>query len=593
MRSIRIIATACAAVIVATLGSPLPLRAAQTVSCSTSGTRTTCRIDQPTVTTRVTTYPQIVFKPGDVVNVSAGGCVQTGGHGKTWKRYVNPSGPNSDRLYHGLIQIPGVQSDLVRIAGVVGHAVKVPNGVPANAPLRLGYEDDGYGDNGYWGHDDGTENQCRNVGDAFVVLTIDHNAGPVSSAAAPFDLVFTSVDDNVFPLNPQWAYQRDHNGALPDADVLCFPLNNVFSNPACTTQSPSLDVASGWNAIWCAAGASHSIHGHVNWMPATWHGPIVWDGHSSSIADDDYNVNLTPPSGAGLTASSGGTIHSEFDSDETIDHFTTPWWKSFHSAVDDSDAKARAMIDGKDAILIGLAGLDCEHGCATEIHPVYAMAVHVKDDLADDTWAIFVRNSGDEGYCSQDQHYLDANRIAFVVPRPSAASVAVNRATFLTNNTASSGPAVSLVAGSGAVVAFGLPDPSAGARINGELHLRWTLGAGAGAALVARPVAVSAAARPNEAVESEARLSGLTGSLPAQRRAALNATLARTAAPDATPLGAATAATSVKPTRRANVRAIADAQKAQRDLKRAQALCTAYDRNVPNAPANACAGVPQ
>ena len=68
---------------------------------------TVYRIDQPNVQQRQTAYPQVRFSPGDSVNVAAGGCVQTGGHGKTWKRYVDPSGDNSDHLYHGLIGTRG------------------------------------------------------------------------------------------------------------------------------------------------------------------------------------------------------------------------------------------------------------------------------------------------------------------------------------------------------------------------------------------------------------------------------------------------------------------------------------------------------
>ena len=37
--------------------------------------------------------------------------------------------------------------------------------------LVLGYEDDGYSDNGYYAHDDGTGGQCKNVGNAWVNLT--------------------------------------------------------------------------------------------------------------------------------------------------------------------------------------------------------------------------------------------------------------------------------------------------------------------------------------------------------------------------------------------------------------------------------------
>ena len=66
------------------------------------------RIEEPRVTQADTQFGQILFKPGDVVKLRAGGGVQTGGRGKTWKRYVNPSGPNSDHLYHGTVKLPGM-----------------------------------------------------------------------------------------------------------------------------------------------------------------------------------------------------------------------------------------------------------------------------------------------------------------------------------------------------------------------------------------------------------------------------------------------------------------------------------------------------
>ena len=65
-----------------------------------------CTIFQPPVTQHETPIPEVLFAPGDIVDVTADGCVQTGGHGDTWKRYVNPSGPNSGQYYHGLVRIP-------------------------------------------------------------------------------------------------------------------------------------------------------------------------------------------------------------------------------------------------------------------------------------------------------------------------------------------------------------------------------------------------------------------------------------------------------------------------------------------------------
>jgi len=109
------------------------------------------------------------------VTVFANGCVQTGGSGRTWKRYVDPRGPNAERLYHGLVEIPGATAHLVRIQTILGRELTVQRGVdPSLYFLTLGYEDDGYSDNGYWGHDDGTGDQCKGVGPAWVMITIAH-----------------------------------------------------------------------------------------------------------------------------------------------------------------------------------------------------------------------------------------------------------------------------------------------------------------------------------------------------------------------------------------------------------------------------------
>jgi hypothetical protein len=139
--------------------------AAQRVSIRhPNATTTVVRIDEPIVNQRVTEYHDITFQSGDVVTVNAGGCVQTGGRGRTWKRYVNPSGDNADRLYHGLIWIPGVMGGLARVQGWIGRPLTVAQGTPAGQLyLRLGYEDDGFGDNGYYAHDDGTSDRTPRV----------------------------------------------------------------------------------------------------------------------------------------------------------------------------------------------------------------------------------------------------------------------------------------------------------------------------------------------------------------------------------------------------------------------------------------------
>jgi hypothetical protein len=169
-------AVSVAAVVATTILAPLAARADLQINETVNQPRLKVwSVKEPVVTQADTSYGQITMSPGDQVKVTdAGGCVQTGGHGKTWKRYVDPSGDNSDHLYHGTIRLPGM-SGAMRIGDFRNQN---PGGytVPANAgsdrSLHLGYEDDNYGDNGYWGHDDGTENQCKNSVNAFVVLQI-------------------------------------------------------------------------------------------------------------------------------------------------------------------------------------------------------------------------------------------------------------------------------------------------------------------------------------------------------------------------------------------------------------------------------------
>jgi hypothetical protein len=182
--------------------------AAEQSSCTenVSTNRKTCRITEPTVTRPETFYPGILFRPGDRVLVSARGCVQTGGSGATWKHYVYPSGPNAGSLYHGRIRIPGATpgSQTVRFKDVNGLLLTVPANVGLGAAfLTLGYEDDNYSDNGYYDHDNGTENQCAGTGPADVQLSIAHpdnlfSYGPFS--CGPYALTYrvTSLSTGEF-----------------------------------------------------------------------------------------------------------------------------------------------------------------------------------------------------------------------------------------------------------------------------------------------------------------------------------------------------------------------------------------------------------
>lgn len=141
---------------------------ASSATCDRTTVPAQCSVDQPVVTQSATAYPAVQIRPGSHIQITAGGCVQTGGHGATWKRYVNPAADND--LYHGRISIPGVTAGLVRLESVVNQTFSVPQN--GGGTLVLGYDDDSYSDNGYYAHDNGTGNQCQNLGAAWVHISI-------------------------------------------------------------------------------------------------------------------------------------------------------------------------------------------------------------------------------------------------------------------------------------------------------------------------------------------------------------------------------------------------------------------------------------
>ncbi len=172
---------------------------------SGSANITKWRINKPNIQRRVSDYPNITFQPGDFVTVDAGGCAQTGGHGKTWKRYVDPQGPNADRLYHGLISIPGLTHGLVRLKDYgLKTERQIPTGATGSLHLQLGYEDDGYGDNGYWGRegDDGTGGQCKGLPNAYVVIAIRRGGNPGDTGT------LVGIPHNVFRHQGAWHFSN-------------------------------------------------------------------------------------------------------------------------------------------------------------------------------------------------------------------------------------------------------------------------------------------------------------------------------------------------------------------------------------------------
>ena len=322
-----------------------------------------------------------------------------------------------------------------------------------------------------------------------------------STGNLPLDLVWKSTDPNGIPLNPDWrahsvpAMVEGNHVDVAKACPQCVPsaqcTRTCQSGPtsaacqaclpkeACWRQCTTFPVTSD-GGLFCGAS-------HINWRSATYEGRLEFDDYSargfisSIFEDDDYTFNMTPPDGEGLAGRS--RLHPEMSFLETVDRFHTTFWENLHSLVDrvpGDDLSGPRSLFNRPAIVIGLQGLDTQHGAHEELHPIWAMALRrtaggdAPPNPNHDCWAIFARNWGNEGFCSNHQHLLDRNRITFRFPLPGATAVTEISREFRTNSGATSVSEVGLVK-DGAEISFFLGRPEDRTHINGEVCLRWAL----------------------------------------------------------------------------------------------------------------------
>jgi len=304
----------------------------------------------------------------------------------------------------------------------------------------------------------------------------------------PFNVVWKYGDLNGLPLNPDWGTQVPQSAQLPPPSTPPECVLDPYLKPACTDQDTVIDKAALPSSLICGFILESHIHGHVNWMPAEYVGGLAW----WNFAEDwDYNFAIVPYDYAGLTNFNNTVnpsgkpqkfIEAEFDSRETAERFVTPWWTKFRETAAglDSDATQAFLAGSKDrmpqAVVVGLFGLDCEHDCRSEIHPVYGLAVEVSDRADDNVWVMFVRNWGNEGFCSQDDHQMNFSdgKITMMLPRISKGTATVTSNEFaVTDGSGIAFPAIEQVTGEGTKVTFTLPPPEKHALAELELHLKW------------------------------------------------------------------------------------------------------------------------
>jgi hypothetical protein len=611
----------------------------------------TCTIYEPEVTKRETVYPNIQFAPNDIVDVKADGCVQTGGWGDTWKRYVNPTGDGTNDKYHGLIRIPTAKpagSGLVRIQSVIGKLQTVTGAdVPlSQLVLHLGYEDDGYSDNGYYAHDDGNDGQCsmtasNDGGPAHVTITIYRGVRPdTETSNYDFDVLSDSVDLNGLPYNPQWSWQRwvPNQGKIPSTS-LCHEFSErptVLDVPEptmapyfadCTDQTDlnnvDLPTENASLCYWRKGGPANtgSFVGHVNWFPVTLEGHAGWGDHATfPFGDDDYTFTfISDLPGNPLSVNGRPGLHIEFDSDETIDNFNSDEWIRLKNAVNgDNDNLKKQLFDGH-TILTGMFGMDGEHDLKAELHPLFAIATrrdNYENDPGDEVWLMFVRNLGDEGFCSSQLWDSGFEDYTFRVPwHPGAIDVDVNWNKSIFDGTeGTSGPIVRVLApparDPAVYVTFHLGPSNSFPFIDGALHLEWRMRPGViqpGVAATAPHVghvplatfagSVAGNQRP-EVDEVEHSLRATANQLtPAQResvRQARAAAIVRRPVHRLPPGPAVQKLTAAPPVKRiAHLRAIKAGPataKLAREAAEIRALCATTHNAPPGLPAEVCKG---
>ena len=440
-----------------------------------------------------------------------------------------------------------------------------------------------------------------------------------------------AADPNGLPLNARWRWQRDNPG-VPSAGLCHFFTKTEVVGKAqhevtvldfadCTDQTDfdHVDRPGGFQKRICDFGGGFSAH--LNWFPATYQGGLIWGDVDG--ADNDYTMALQTENDPAII-NGRNEMHAEFDSHETIDHFQTRFWRTFHEAVELSEFAAvqletcllnpkkpcpspidvlQAAVDRPDALLrtseaimTGLFGLDLVHGDGkSELHPVFALAAHVQDDPADDLWAMFVRNWGNEGFCSQNVWTADFTTYTFRIPwRAGMTSVSVSSGinqTEFEGTAGTSGPDVVFKPGEGIDVTFTLPPPSQRPLIDGELHLQWR----GAAVLPAKPHAAPVGQHRVDDHEEDALLQAIHRLEPAKRKRLEDAS--RSGAPEIAlrPLPAGAPAQRVKtlttrpsPALRAGADGV-DALKNARDAARLRALCEAWDGAPPGLPPGICA----
>src|SRR5436309_3125107 len=92
--------------------------------------------------------------------------------------------------------------------------------------------------------------------------------------------------------------------------------------------------------LWMGMSSEAAVsRAHVNWFPVTVTGHVSGRPDHNKFGDDDYTFTFfSDEPGSPLSVNPPrDSLHVEFDSDETIDHFKSTEWLALNEAVDRGD----------------------------------------------------------------------------------------------------------------------------------------------------------------------------------------------------------------------------------------------------------------
>jgi len=287
-----------------------------------------------------------------------------------------------------------------------------------------------------------------------------------------FNVVWSKTNPEQSPQNPSWGSQP-RVGQLPPAVCTLDPYK-------CTGQNPAMDQPKGLTGAFCAVAAGFpSFYGHADWGVAEYRGAIGWLNFNLGDGDFDWVLksdNLEGVTGKNFPKDSNAPpqfLELEFDSRETAPHFgdgsMAKWWPELYTkalegalsgSFDEVDNHLHPGSPPKKnlacGVVTGLFGLDCDHGCRSEVHPVYSLALQTNEDPQNNEWVVLVRNWGGGGFCSQWNDELTTSQMAVVLPVTSS-SGPTNLKVEQFAGTGVTCPTTGYVSGEGEKLLFNLP----------------------------------------------------------------------------------------------------------------------------------------